>query len=98
MLVRGAGDQLVVELEGRCHCPGIGLPQPRRVFDVRQGEGHHTRRQLFDGGTWGRCLTGFRSIQRPVVGEYRPLQLAQTLARLDPELLDQLPARVLVGL
>ena len=36
--------------------------------------------------------------ERRVLGEDRPLELAQPLSRLDPELLDQRPARVLVGL
>ena len=39
-----------------------------------------------------------REVERRVLGEYRPLELAQTLAGLDAELLDQRPARVLVGL
>ena len=36
--------------------------------------------------------------QRRILREYRPLELAQPLARLDPQLLDQCPAGVLVGL
>jgi hypothetical protein len=32
------------------------------------------------------------------LGEYRPLELAQTLSRLDPQFVDQCPAGVLVGL
>ena len=39
-----------------------------------------------------------RSRQRRVLREYRPFELAQPLARLDPQLLDQRPAGVLVGL
>ena len=39
-----------------------------------------------------------RQVQCRVLREYRPLELAEPLARLDAQLLDQRPARVLVGL
>ena len=39
-----------------------------------------------------------RQVESRVLREDRPLELAQPLARLDAELLDQRPARVLVGL
>ena len=46
----------------------------------------------------GRHQLGCRQLKLRVLREYRPLEPAEPLARLDPELLDQSPARLLVGL
>ena len=46
----------------------------------------------------GRLLRRRHELKLRVLGEYRPLELSETFSRLDPELLHQRPASILVGL
>jgi hypothetical protein len=51
------------------------------------------------GAAWSLgCRLLRRQVETRVLREYRPLELAQPLARLDPQLPDECPAGVLVGL
>ena len=100
----GPRNQLVVVLERRRHPLEIRLPQTRRPLDVGQQEGDHPRRQLprrrdRRGGIVDGTPERSGAHREPrVLRKHGPLKLAQTLARLDPELLDQRPAGVLVDL
>ena len=70
--------------------PVLAQPIQLRITTRQQGLGTELGRQL------GRFLR--RHSQRRVLRQNRPFQLTQPLARLDPQLLDQCPAPVLVGL
>ena len=105
MRLGGALDQLVVQDERRRHRVRIGLPQRGRALDVRHHERHDAGRERDPvGGRRRRLVLGLlcrsrrRHGQLRVVRQHGRLELPQPLARLDPELLDQRPARVLVGL
>ena len=89
-----------MKLERRRHRLGVGLPETRRALDVGEHEGHDPggqlcRRRLVRAVGFG---SGHRHRKVGILRQDAALQLAQTFARLDPQLLDESSPGVLVCL
>src|SRR5215212_11495242 len=94
-----------MQLERSRHTLRVGLPEGAGALDVGEDEGHDAggeldplyflRRRCRPEGRSGFCGRRGRSRERRVLREDRALELAQALARLDAELLDQLSPGVL---
>ena len=105
MRLRRALDQLVVQRERLGHGVGLRLPERRRALDVGHQERHDPARQVRRCGRLAGRLRwpalhglGLREPEPGVLRKHRRLELPEPLAGLDAQLLDQRPARVLVGL
>ena len=91
---RRALDELVVQLERGRHRLGVGLPERGRALDVGQQERHHAGGE--PGGAPAPPAAASAPPRAPARAARAPgpargsrLELAQALARLDPQLLDE---------